>query len=295
MSATGLAQEKVTRYLADQARAGRRVNTTDLDVISIDVDGRGTVGVVLPKSDSVRDMRVVLDGDDQPVFFGAIFADESEDATPSDAAAPGYDGGINKSGMSRTNEACRDLWWSAEYRTQSNADHHVYDCWEKWRDTRNSRQWVYNRYTLFDPANGDWGWKGEIIDATIRSRPWKGYEDRVYAGPYNYAPTPSDSCTTYTATIGSPSGSSLSVPSVQCSAKISVFPNGDVHSFGTDWNGRTTGQVYLDEAFRIVTPYSGAPAPIYADYVWMEIQYCWGIGPCYDGPSEYEKWTNTGW
>jgi hypothetical protein len=91
-------------------------------------------------------------------------------------------------------------------------DNHIYDCWEKWKGDSNN--WAYNRYTLFDPANGQNGWRNEIVDATIRLHPWAG-STSVTGGPYNYAPQPSSSCTTYTASLPFPAGlGSLSVPLV---------------------------------------------------------------------------------
>lgn len=294
--ATGAAREKVEHFVEQEARAGRLVNVADLDVISIDLGAQGSVGAVLPKTDTLQDLTAVLAGPnaDHPVFLAGAFVDHADPA-PTLPAAPGYDGAFNKSGMTRTNEACRDLWWDAAYPTVNNSDHHVYDCWEKWRDTRNNAQWAYNKYTLFDAADGKDGWKGQLVDATIRMRPWSGYEGRVTAGPYNYAPKPTDTCTTYSATISFPSGSSLGVPQVYCTPNLQVFPNGTAHSFGTDWGGRTTGQVYLDGAFRFVAS-SSTTTPIYADYVWLEVNYCWGPGNCYQGnPSQYLKWTDSGW
>jgi hypothetical protein len=293
-AATGLLKDKVAHYLLAQAQSGRLVGIADIDIVSVPVAGGGTVGAILSRSDSLNGLAVDL-VNEVPVALGASFADVREPDLVS-AAAPGYDGGVNRSGMSRTNSACRDLWFDASYPTANNGDHHVYDCWEKWHDTRAGAQWAYNRYTLFDPADGASGYKGQIIDATIRSRPWRGYESRVNGGPYNYAPTPADNCTTYTATIGVPSGSSLQIPSVQCSAALQVFPKGTDHSMGTDWGGRTTGQVYLDEAFRMTTPSATAAAPMYADYLWMQVEYCYGPGNCYQGnPSDYEKYADSGW
>ena len=62
---------------------------------------------------------------------------------------------------------------------------------------------------------------------------------------------------------------------------------------GTDWNGRTQGQVYLDYTFNIETNDS---EPIYADYVWLEVQHCYSSVACGGfNPSEYESWTDSGW
>jgi hypothetical protein len=149
------------------------------------------------------------------------------------AGGPGFDGGTGLGSVTRAGYDCRDLWFDMPNTTN---DNHIYDCWEKWKGDSNN--WAYNRYTLFDPANGQNGWRNEIVDATIRFHPWAG-STSVTGGPYNYAPQPSSSCTTYTASLPFPAGlGSLSVPLVSCGASISVLPNGTKHEFGTDWNGR---------------------------------------------------------
>lgn len=280
-----------------QVRAGRGVDSSTLRVASGRTRSGAEVGAVLEPGDSVQELLVgagKVASNAQPLQgFGAIATPPA--VTASAPAGAGFDAASNRSGFSRVGRACRSLFFQPSY--SHSTDHYIYDCWEKWHSTRDSRDWIYNRYTLFDAGNGTGSWKGQTVDATIRFRPWKGYESRVSGGPYDYFPKPTSKCTTSTVTLGAAKvvSASISIPYVQCSAALSVYPRSDTHAMGTDWNGRTTAQVYLDSAANFIAR-SGSAAPVFADYVWMEIQYCWGPGNCgLWNPSEYETWRDSGW
>ena len=290
---TGVQRERVNAYLEIQARSGRAIDINDISVTEVTVGQSGTFMAITPVGDRIREVKVATlnDRGDTRQLVGAIITQDNS-GHMAVSATPSYDAGRGTN-VSLSWNVCRSLWWDAEFSTN---DHYVYDCVEKWR--YDNRSWAYNRYTLFSPAKATRAWwqsprRIELVDATIRTRPWKGYESRVTGGPYDYAPRPTSTCSEYTATIGlgrSGSGASLTVPFVNCNAKISVYPKATDHSMGTDWNGSTTGQVALDYAFRIAT----TTTPYYADYVWLEVQNC-GLYCLPDAPSEYELWKDSGW
>lgn len=286
---TGGLRAHVDRYLVQQARKGRMVDIQSLAAAEVKVEGEGTLTSIAPKDESVEEIAVVRVNEESGIQWavGVLIVQSAE--SPPIHSSSGYDGGINPSGMTLQWDTCRSLFWDASY--SDSHDHYVYDCVEKWKISDTA--WVYNRYTLFDPANSDnWLERDEIVEATIRTRPWKGYESRATGGPYNYAPRPSSTCTTYTATIGF-NAASLDIPLVSCNAKISVGPKSTDYSMTTDWSGRTTSQVSIDYAFRIATNGN----PYYADYVWLEVQSCYDpiARVSWSAQKEKEKWVDAGW
>jgi hypothetical protein len=64
---------------------------------------------------------------------------------------------------------------------------------------------------------------------------------------------------------------------------------------GVDWDGNTSSQVFLESAWQFE---SSGEEPFYADYVWMEVQYCYAIITTECGaynPSDYLTWRDAGW
>jgi hypothetical protein len=67
---------------------------------------------------------------------------------------------------------------------------------------------------------------------------------------------------------------------------------------GTSFYGRTRSQRYLDFAFEFEAA-STSTTPIYSDYIWMSVHYCFpGINDCAGAwPTylEHNLWTDGGW
>lgn len=292
--------DRARTYVETQVRAGRGVDVSGLRVASGRTRSGAEVGAVLEPGDNIQELIVssgkVASNSPSLQGVGAITASSGAAESASAPAGAGFDAASNRSGFSRWGRDCRTLFFEPSYSHKT--DHYIYDCWEKWHSTEDYRDWIYNRYTLFDAGDGKWGWKGQTVDATIRFRPWKGYESRISGGPYDYVPKPSSVCKTSSVTLGGQKGgasASIEIPYVQCSPKLSVFPRSDTHSMGTDWDGRTTAQVYLDSAANFVA--RSKAVPYFADYDWMEIKYCWGPGPCTSSVySDRELWKDKyGW
>jgi hypothetical protein len=129
----------------------------------------------------------------------------------------------------------------------------------------------------------------------------------VVNGPFNYTPSPSQSCWEANVSLPVGFGATLGIPLVYCSPEIEVFPNNNTwpadrnaHSMGTRWTGQTSGQRQIDFAFDFVAS-STTTTPIYSDYIWMGVRSC-GLNPwngCYGthGPylTEEFRWTDGGW
>lgn len=290
-------REEATDYINTQMRAGRALDISSLRVLRAQVPSVGEVSAIVEQNDSVDTLLASVGtlstssgGEAHLQGIGAI--SHGPASTASNPAA-GYNAAINYSRMSRRSRGCRDLWFTPKYKpTYTSQDHHIYDCYEKWQSQENRKVWIYNRYTLFDAANGRYGLRGEIWDATIRFRPWKGYTRRVTGGPYSYAPVPKANCTSYTASFSVGVGG-LQIPYMSCSAALTPLPRYDRHSFGVDWDGKTTAAVYLDAAARF---YSNGSTPIFADYVWLEVRDCLFLPRCGPGSERtYNTWRDSGW
>jgi hypothetical protein len=300
-SASGADRARVERHLEQQARAGRLLDLDDVKVVSVPApDGDGVIGAVWEDQSDLVELVVATaapDAGSELLGLGAVFAEDPVSGGADlavVATGTGADGGINPVNMTKKGGSCRTVFWDASYST---TDHFTTTCYEKWQQN-GSRNWIYNRWALADPANGDQTLeRGELIDFTIRSKPWKGYESRV-TGIQDWTPNPTSSCTTFDATLGFSANNvnaSLKIPLVTCNAGISVFPNATARSMGTDWNGRTQAQVKLDFGLEL-TASSSTTTPIYADYVWIEVQHCFDPLSCAPwNPSEYEIWTDSGW
>lgn len=296
--ASGVGAERVESYLERQARAGSPVDVAELSYVEVRVpNADATVAAVHPETERLSQVDTfAADPAADQRIRAAMWAFEpvSADAAPSSVeGGPGYDEAGSQPGWPRRSGgqgSCRDLWFDAVY---SGDDHFIYDCWEKFQQGT-SNDWAYNRYTLFDQAAPDEPLeKGRTLDATIRSRPWADESDRITGGPYQYQPTPSSACEPQTVGI-TVRGFSLNIPLFERCTNIEALPVGASRSMGADWDGDTASQVYLDSAWHFT---SNGEVPFYADYVWMEVQSCQGVGtgcnPWDD--SEYESWQDTGW
>ncbi len=296
--ASGVGAERVQSYLERQARAGSPVDIAELSYVEVQLpNADATVAAVHPDTERLSQVDTfAADPTDDKRIRAAMWAFEPTgvDAAPTAVeGGPGYDEAGSQPGWPRRSGgqgSCRDLWFDAIY---SGDDHYIYDCWEKFQQGT-STDWVYNRYTLFDQAAPDEPLeKGRTLDATIRSRPWSGESSRITGGPYQYQPTPSSDCEAQTVGI-TVRGVTLNIPLFERCTNIEALPNGAARSMGADWDGDTGSQVYLDSAWHFT---SNGEVPYYADYVWMEVQSCQGVGtncnPWND--SEYETWQDTGW
>lgn len=308
------AGERVRDYIRTQMRAGINLMESEVDVAALDVPNHGALYLVQTTSDAIVEVSVYTEdfdsteqsADPSEVAFNVGWVNEVD--APSDGIevrSPGFDAGRSSS-ATRRGGGGRTLFFNPAYASQRNVDHWVTTNWEKWQSKRNSRDWAYNRYAVFDPANGGvWSWgkagysRGELTDATIRSRPWSGYTSRVTGGPYDYEPRPSERCTKVsTQTINVGSAGSISFDDINCYSETEVYPNANQHSMGTAWYGRTTAQRFLDFAFDFRT---NGKNPLMADYVWMSVRHCWVLlksDECkfpYGSSMRHYKWNDSGW
>jgi hypothetical protein len=279
--------EKVQKYIKEQSKGGRGLDLADVFVASADYDG-GTVGIVFEVGDSL-DSLIVRGTEDTAIGLGAMMLSDSGDAAVDGKA--GADAGTGNSAALR-GRGCRSLFYDAA-ATYTAEDHYIYDCWEKFQSTYPGRgyDWFYNRYTLFNPADPTSIAPLNLVDATIRFRPWAGRGSTVADGPFDYAPKPSSSSEgegTLSVTAGP---ASITLPAFRTGSSIEPLPRSDTRAMGTDWDGsrRTNTSLYLDSA----ATFTSGSDPIFADYVWQTVAYRTGGNCC--NANDNDSWNDTGW
>jgi hypothetical protein len=290
------AEAKVNRFLDEQARSGRLVDRGALKMALLPSPfAKGEIGVIWDDASVLDKLDVFEQENDEQgqVGIGAVFGERPAGAAAKGAVAAGgfgYGGGFNpKGGLYKYSSGCRTVFFASAY--PSNEDHWTTTCYQKWAQS-GTRNWIYNRWAVWDKAqprySWDWNW---TTDFTIRSRPWAGYESRV-SGIQNWTPHfGSGSCGdigNVTLAIG---GASLTIPLHKCQSQ-QVLPNATARSMGIDWDGSTTGQLFLDFGLELVAANS-TTVPIYADYVWATVKYC--QAPCAAPSWQNLKWTDSGW
>jgi hypothetical protein len=117
-----------------------------------------------------------------------------------------------------------------------------------------------------------------INDFTIRSRPWKGQESKVWATGA-WIPSVGGTTCSDVANLQIPIGSaSLTVPIHRCE-NLEALPNATEHSMALDWDGWTADQRFLDFAFDVYAP-NTIVVPVYADYSWANVNSCVNLSEC---------------
>lgn len=287
-------KQRIARHVEQRMRQGINLHSDSVDVVPFEVPDKVVFHLVQHKSDQVSDFIVditeVKTGEHFYMDFMSSFANVDDAAEVGSAA--GFDSGTG-SNATRQGRGVRTIFFVPDYH--SDKDHWVTQNWEKWRSSSNYRDWAYNSYATFDAADGTYLWRGELVDATIRARPYAGYKSRVTGGPYDYEPHPKEVChavTTGAINIGQ--FASLSVPYMNCYSGQEIYPNGRDHSMGTAFYGDTIAQVYIDFAadFEVA---SSSTIPIFSDYIWMSVEYCHARPFCINGYYEHNKWTDGGW
>ena len=292
---------RVEHHVEAQMRDGQAISVDSLDIVGLDIPGVAAVYMVQPTVDQFEsvDLVVTYDENDNFVLGADVGWGETGQAMADQGA--GFDGGTSSTATKKGGSG-RTLYFDPAYTSSGNVDHWVTTNYEKWQSKTNAQKWAYNRYATFDAANGGSAelgmtWRGDLIDATIRSRPWNTKTSLVTGGPTNYQPRPQETCSaSVTASVNIGNAGSLSIPLMNCYSGQEIYPEANVHSMGTAFYGRTTAQRYLDMAFHFTTSSSSAD-PWYADYVYMEVQYCKGYAlPCgLWNPKQSVRWTDTGW
>lgn len=288
----------IDHHVEKAMREGHVLAADDIDVVGFDIPNVASVHLVQDKHDHLGGFKAeVTSGDNGEILLeiAAVAVAADDDGVPPGNSA-GFDAGSGNGSAVLKGSGSRTIYFQPAY--PHTADHWITTNWEKWQNTKSGYQtnWVYNRYATFDAGNGSSGWRGEIVDATIRSRPWSGYESRVIGGPYSYTPRPQETCQSVaTVTLNAGSYASVTIPVVNCYSGQEIYPNGNEHSMGTAFYGRTTAQRYLDFGFSFKTA-SATTSPIYADYVYMSVEYCIDPYRCTSlNPNQNLKWTDSGW
>lgn len=274
---TANSEERATidQYVDALMRRGKTVDRATIDVVPFEVPDKMVFNLVQDRRDQVGDFIVDIVEKPGQDGFGMNFLVSYHN--PETAAKTGTDAGFDAaSGNNATErgEGTRTVYFSPDYASANGVRHWVTQSYEKWQSNTTRRDWGYNSYATFDAANADWDYSAELVDATIRARPYKGYKDRVTGGPYDYEPRPQEVCRDV-ADVGINIGAyaSLNIPVMNCYSGQEIYPEGNEHSMGTAWYGSTTAQRYLDFSFEFQAA-SSTTTPIMSDYIWMTIDYC---------------------
>lgn len=290
-------QTSIDQHIAKEMRAGRNIDARSVDVISFEVPGKMIFHLVQGKKDILSEFAVSMQekgGASQMAFMASY----TEDGTVAAGTDAGFDAGKSTT-STRRGYGGRTVYFTPNYSYTGNK-HWVTQNYEKWQSNSEWNWWAYNSYATFDPANADNFYVADMIDSTIRARPWnKNASGIVTGGPYDYEPRPQEVCHPV-ADLGVSIGSyaSLSIPVANCYSGQEIYPEANQRMMGTAVYGETTAQRFLDFSYSFTTCCSGSN-PVMSDYIWMGVQYCSIFNTLCGLPGGWSredfKWTDGGW
>jgi hypothetical protein len=265
-----------------QARQGRTVDSAQLWVASgADPVSHGRVSTVWENNYKPQEFRIASAETKtaRAGGFGVAVADDRDGSQVTDAAKGfGFSGAVSTTNMYKQNSGCSTAYFDAWY---SDTNHSLTTCFEKWAQP-GSANWIYNRWALFTEAQQKWYetfWP-TIDEFTIRSRPWKGQESKVYQLGQWQPQSGGTSCSDIGNADVSIGPAKITVPIHKCE-NLQVMPDANQHSMALKWLGSTTDQRYLDFAVALVAK-DNKVVPTYADYSWAIVNSCTTIPHCYD-------------
>ncbi|XVV09187.1 hypothetical protein ACQP2X_30615 [Actinoplanes sp. CA-131856] len=302
---------RVKSHLESAARQGRLVSAADVRVATLpDPFAAGETIDLVWTGQAVPQQALLAQadhGDDGIQFgLGVAMAEEQSptltraDAPPATKSSSGYGGFADVQNMYTYSNDCLTVWFNPRY--VGGQQHQLVSCYEKMAQSR-TRHWIYNRWGMFTVGqNGFPGSRTEVVDFTLRSRPWSGQESKVTRLNKWVPEGPSQNCsTTSPVQIGGVYGGvtgMIAIPINQCT-NIRVFANSPTNkAIGVDWDGVNRSQVRLD----IAGDYDASDAvvvPSWADYSWAEVHSCPNIGVACSVHGQFTKelWSqiDSGW
>jgi hypothetical protein len=268
-----------------QARQGRTVDAAQLWVASgTDPVNHGRVSTVWENGYQPQEFRIASAANEttRAGGFGVAVADDRAGVQVTDAAKGfGFSGAVSVSNMYKQNSGCATAYFDAWY---SSINHSLTTCFEKWAQP-GSANWIYNRWALFTEAPQKWYetfWP-TIDEFTIRSRPWKGQESKIYQLGQWQPQSGGSNCADVANAAVTIGPAQITVPIHRCDS-LQVLPDANVHSMALKWLGSTTDQRFLDFAVALVAK-DNKVVPTYADYSWAIVNSCTTLGNCYDDPA----------
>lgn len=282
-----------SRFLGEMARLGRLYQSDDIQEFEIpSVDG--TTRIISPLGynpvrleTGVKKDNSKSDNGNSNRTIGVELAEQEAASQGVASIGMGFNGGVNPSGMTYVSGHCATVWFTPDYA--SHTDHRLSTCFEKWRATETNR-WIYNRWAWFKRGTPKAKYAG-VLDFTIRSRSWKGYEHRIVNMTGHTPAVSAGSCNTVANITLNAGRASLGIPIHRCS-HTEALENFSRRSGGIDWDGQTTKQLYLDFGMALVT---NGQAPFMADYAWMEVCDSRIAATCPANPSDYLVNKDPGW
>lgn len=294
------ARRQAAAHLDSQMRAGRLVDAANVRVAEIQNPFRaGNTMTLISEGSTVAtkiDYVESSQGDGDVVTAAGLQTTEDEGAGAPEAGSygGGYLGGVDAYNMTtyyngRYNKNCSTFLFG------TGAKHSMTSCYEKWRNKKNTREYIYNRWMLFTVAfKPDWsGYGYRLKDLTIRSREWRGYDRIQQMGDWQ-PPAGDTSCSTAAEFTLGFKGASLAIPIKKCSYHtVLVDTRLSQLMIGLDRDGTGTDSQYrLDAAAEYIAK-SSTTVPVWADYNWATVQFCTSWLSC--DPNYSYKQKDSGW
>ncbi|MDG9672554.1 hypothetical protein [Micromonospora sp. DH14] len=217
-------------------------------------------------------------------------------AGPKANGGSGYSAAVSTSNMYKEDGSCATTWFVPGYA--SSKDHKLTSCYELWAQDK-TVHFVYNRWSLWQPAPASAiDEVGKTTDFYVASRPWRGHEYKL-VDLNGWKPSQSEltkTCTTVaTATIGGTYGAvtgNVAIPINRCE-HYDLDITASTRRVGIDFNGTSSNNIQMD----VAGDYDAVNAtvlPVWADYNWVEVQWCWAWGAICDPPTPWVA-KDSGW
>ncbi|MFE9206917.1 hypothetical protein [Micromonospora sp. NPDC007230] len=302
-------RDRMDSYLDDQARDGRLVDDAIVRYGSLPDPFREDekVDIVWEGENSPEKITYgerSQDGEKVTGLGVEFQPDETADAAEV-APSSGYNTAFNYSNMARRSNGCTTSWFKPGY--WSSWDHKIVSCYEKFQQTNGGstgqKHWIYNRWALWTPAPVSYADERRYTtDMYVASRPWKTTASRVASLNKWIPPAMTESCSTLVnleigGTYGGATGK-ITIPINKCKEFLQR-PNTTSRTIAmdlyVDGQGKRTGdaQLRMDHAGDF-TSSGSTVTPSWADYNYVEVQWCTFFGAACDPPTAFAA-KDSGW
>lgn len=190
---------------------------------------------------------------------------------------------------------CLDFFYEPAYHVdedapESNQEHHLSTCYEKFAESGTDLWGYYRRATWTNATAATSPISPQIIDFSARTQPWKESEGDVER-MVDWAPTdPENKCTSGASmTIGT-EPVKLTFPTSDCDQTwVDAIPSQG--KLGQIFEGTASRQKTLDYAMLFEATNSSV-VPKMSDYAWAEVRH---RGPQGVTQTDTTLWTDNGW
>jgi hypothetical protein len=259
----------VQSFLDEQAADGRLVDRASVSAL---MSPDGKITAVSETRSRLNDIIIATnnaDGVDGPMVLGASWeqADEESEAAATAYASIDSGAGLGANGLAKPKNGKKV---GGTCSTVTAHSHRLTQCYEKWKASDSSKTydaWVYNRWGTATARGDGLLHVYNVKELTLRTRPWKGYRDRLASMTDYWPHSGSEVCRNQGSVTVNAGAFSATLPFGSCS-QSTILENATAISMGMQWKGSAKSQVATDYAFA-VNSWAGR-TPIFADYGWAE-------------------------